>query len=370
MSHAFFRIVGILIFLALGFHAATAAEPRETELPYSYFFESAELQARYKLNDQALALYKVAFDKTKDDAAQARCLMGMAFVLDEQGKHAEAAELWRGLLNSSDPVTSGRARLILGQHCSDAKQFDAAIALWEDAALHDKLLIFRQTAAAKLSALMVEQKRGAEKLKTYQERLAKNPSDAALLDMVLGLQKDDATGRADTLALVAKSAPLDSMHAELLGSALFDAGRLDEAAWHYCELAKDPLQASWARERLAAIAMQRGKPDEAEKLIVENGEREPRDVRSELELCRKLLELGLLSGAEKHGRAAYALADERTMKGAVAMELGDALFRQAKFEEARALLAPLAEQNAWPGLKARAQALCAKMPAAEKAPNF
>jgi len=69
----------------------------------------------------------------------------------------------------------------------------------------------------------------------------------------------------------------------------------------------------------------------------------------------------LWAPAEKNAREAYNLAEGATLKAAAAIELGEALFRLGRVEEAKGFLKPLAEQSAWRGLQTRARALMAEM---------
>ena len=360
--------------LAVNLLAAEArtAEPEAAELPPAYFLDLAELKVRYKLYSEALNLYKTALEKSSDKIERSRCQMGIAFVLEAQGNAAEALNVWKSLAAAADdPVIAARARLILGQRYAETGQTDDAIAALEAVALHEKMEIVRQTAASKLSALLLTTPRANEKLVAYQQLLAANPKDLVLLQLVINLQKDDPAGRAATFSAVSKSATLDVYQMDQWASALIDAGKSDEATQLYQTLAKnDPAQAGLLYDRLAAIAVKNGKPEEAEALVLFGSNLEPGDVRGELELCRKLLALNLLAGAEKHGRAAFAAANEPVMKSAVAMELGEALFRQRKFDEARVLLAPLAHQDAWQGLQQRAKSLLAKFPPPSQSENF
>ncbi len=350
---------------------SSAAESVEATMPSVYFCELAELKVRYKLYSEAEKLYQLALQKATDATLKTRCQSGMAFVLEEQGRCDEAFGIWERLASSKDPMVAERARLILGQRQAASGKLNAAVAQLEDVALYGRVLIFRKTAATKLSALLHQHKCSSQKLNLYQKLQKKRPEDSVLLDLVLDLQKDHPAARVAVLTGVAKTKPLDVHHSELLGSALIELGRLDEAERLYRQMAKaSPLQSGWANQGLAVIAIKRGKQDVAEKLIGSNDEGTPPDVRSALELCRKFLSLGLLVAAERHGRLAYRLADERVMKGAVAMELGDALFQQAKFSEARKLLEPLAEQVEWRGLKVRAKALCKKIPLSESKSDF
>ncbi len=349
-----------------------AAEPEETTLPPAYFLDMAELKVRYKLYPEALALYKTALEKSSDKMERSRCQMGIAFLLEAQGNASESLNAWKRLAASTDdPVVASRARLVLGQRYADAGKIDEAIATLEAVVLREKMEILRQTAATKLSTLLLSTSRAKEKLAAYQQLLIANPKDAVLLQLVIGLQEDDPAGRAATFSAVSKSATLDAYQLDQWGSALIDAGKTDEATQLYQTLAKkDAAQAGLLYDRLAAIAVKNGKLDDAEALVVSGSNLEPGDVRGELEVCRKLLALNLYPGAEKHGRAAYQAVTEPVMKGAVAMELGEALFRQNKLDEARVLLAPLADQDAWQGLKQRARAILADFPPTATAEKF
>jgi tetratricopeptide (TPR) repeat protein len=340
-----------------------AGEPREADLPAAYFGELAELKARYKLYAEALALYTKAVEKAPGAEEQARYQLGIAQVLDAQGRGTEAAAAWKQLAGSSDPAVAGRARLTLARRLAEAGQTDEAIKALEDIALRHAILLFRQTAAVELGKLLLAGKRTDAKLKEYQERLAANPRDRVLLDLVLALQKDDPKGRSATLAALNKDGPFDVGLLDLQGEALIQAGALDEAARLYRGLKKDmPNETRRANERLANIAVRQGRPAEAEELLVAGAADMPKEPRTELYLARQCLALGLWAAAEKHARAAYEAVDDKAMKAAVGMELGEALFRQGKLDAARPVLRPIAEQELWRGLQLRAQQLLAQFP--------
>lgn len=346
---------------------ATAVEPAEADLPAAYFGELAELECRYKRYSAAVALYRTAQRKAADQKEQSRYELGLAQALEAQGNQAEAEAAWGRLTQSPDPIVVSRARLTLAQRLVAKGQTDEAIKALEDIALHDPTMIFRQTAALALGQQLAASKRAAAKLGEYQDRLARNPKDRILLDLVLFLQKDDPGGRAATLALVLKALPLDIDLLDQRGQALIAAGQVDEAEHIYAALRKDfPGETRRANERLAAIAVKNGRPAEAEVLIIAASADMPDEPRTALYRARQCLALGLWPAAEKYARAAYAAVDEKTMKAAAGMELGEALFRQAKFAEARSLLAPIADQEVWGGLRQRARDLLAQFPAGDQ----
>src|SRR5262249_31633041 len=65
------------------------------EMPASYYAEMAEVKFRYHLNAEALDLLGQAMQKSPAAELRTRCRVGIAFVLEAQGKPDEALKIWK-----------------------------------------------------------------------------------------------------------------------------------------------------------------------------------------------------------------------------------------------------------------------------------
>lgn len=122
----------------------------------------------------------------------------------------------------------------------------------------------------------------------------------------------DLEGAAREYRAVIAAAPNDANGYTLLGNVLFEQGRLDEAKRIYTEaLAKD-RKAREARRGLATIALRQGDVGSARGWFEALVNSDPTDAEARSALGKLLLGQGDLDGAEKHLRAALAIANNET----------------------------------------------------------
>jgi tetratricopeptide (TPR) repeat protein len=334
----------------------------EQDQPAAYFAALAEVKARFGMASEACELYRKAIERAKSDAERAEYQIGLAQALEAGGDKDAAKALWTEMSKGSDSVAAGRAQLQLASILAEQGQADKAAELLEKLALGSPIQLFRRTAADQLAKLLLSGKDWRARLAQYRERIRKEPGHRELLELVLALQADDPKGRCETLKEALAANPRDRDLFRRYPSALLDAGLLDEAEKEYRSLKENyPTESQLANDKLALIAARKGRPAEAEQMLLQSAANIPEGVQRSLYLARKYLGLGLWVPAEKHARQAYAQARGDAMKVATAIELGEALMRLGKREEALALLKPIAEQSLWRGLQVRAKGLISEM---------
>jgi len=334
------------------------APGKERKLPASYYAELAEVQRRYGQFDEATALYKKALDLAVTDEEKIALKMGLAETLESAGKSAQATEEWQQLSNAKNPVVGFRAKLAIALNMVAEGKKDQAVEVLETLALSCPIQNYRAVAASHLAKLVDKQ----QKLELYKARLAKEPKHRELLALVLELQKNDALGRAETLGVVYKADPLDLDIVQQYGVSLLNAGQLDDAEAFYKKMLADfPPFSRQACEQLAQIAARKGDSKEAEAQAEKSATGMADDVERSLYLVRLALNLKLYPMAQKYGKQAAERAKGEATLAAANMELGEALFHLSREVEAAKILQPIAEQNVWRGLKARAQDILSRI---------
>jgi len=342
--------------------AARHAEPTEDHLPAAYFAALAKVKSDYGLFTEAAALYRTAMAREEKESQKAQYELGLAQALFDGGHADDALAIWKRISEGSDLSTASWAQMRLAMGLADSGHADEAAAMYEKIALDSPLQVLRGTAARKLGELLAKRENRANKLAQFKERLMKQPDRRELLDLVLALQEDDPDGRLATLEALLKLKPHDPELTRLYGEELLEADRLDDAEKFYLAMMRDyPEDTRRACEKLAHIAVLKENPAKAEEWVMMAVRDFPAGVERSMYLARQEIALELWAPAEKNAREAYNLAEGATLKAAAAIELGEALFRLGRVEEAKGFLKPLAEQSAWRGLQTRARALMAEM---------
>jgi len=342
--------------------AAPRAEPAEAQLPAAYFAALAKVKSDYGLFTEAVALYRTAMEREPKESQKAQYELGLAQALFDGGRQAEALAIWKRLGEGADPSASSWAQMRLAMGLAESGRGEEAAQMFEKIALDSPLQVLRGTAARRLGELLAEREDRDEKLQLFKDRLMKQPERRELLDLVLALQEDDPDGRIATLGELLKLKPHDPELTRLYGEELLEADRLDDAEKFYLGVMRDyPEDTRRACEKLAEIASLKEDPAKAEEWVMMAVRDFPAGIERSLYLARQEIALELWGPAEKNAREAYNLADGATMKAAAAIELGEALCRLGRVDEAKTLLKPLAEQSAWRGLQTRARGLMAEM---------
>lgn len=332
--------------------ADAVAQSDSKALPASYFADMALVKQHYNLFDEARALFAEAIARAQNDQDKTDYQIRLAETLDEAGAVADAGTLWKTLSESRTPAVAYRARVAIASKLTDDGKIPEAAAVLEEIAANSPIQAYRAAAARQLAKIVDK----AAKLPEYKRRLANEPKNKELLNLILSLQENDAAGRNETLALVYNANPRDLEIMQRYGQSLVDAGKIDDAQKYFTEMRTNyPSLNRDACVQLAGLSMRKGNAAAAADLIAQSAAEMPDDIQKSLYLTREYLAKGLFELAEKHGREADARARGEAMKAAVAMELGDALYHLKKFDEALALLKPVAEQSLWHGLQKRAQ---------------
>ena len=335
----------------------------EAALPAAYFAEMAAVKRRFNQFVDACELYREAIARTEGESDRQTLELSLAECLEAADHIKEADALWAQLAGSKIPAVAYRAKLTLTSKLAAEGKLDEARAQLEEIAFHSPVQLYRDTAAKQLASLGG----GTDKLAEYKARFAKDPRDTALLKLILALQENDPAGRAETLSVAYKADPKNLELIQRYGESLMEAHKDADAEAFFSGLLKDyPSMNLQASARLAELAMRAGDREKAAALALHAADRLPDDIEKYLFLTREHLELGLYEQAEHFGREADARAQGEAMKAAVAMELGEALFRLKKYEEALKVLRPVAEQALWRGLQTRAQKLVASIPTQSK----
>ena len=342
--------------------AARRAEPAEDQLPAAYFAALAQIKSQYGLFTEAAALFREAMAREAKESQKAQYELSLAQTLFEGGNQADALAIWQRLSDGADPSAASWAQMRLAMGLAESGRADEAALILEKIALESPMQVLRATAARKLGELLAAREDRAEKLKTFTERLFKQPNRRELLDLALALQEEDPDARIATLEGMLKLKPHDPELTRLYGEELLEADRLDDARKFYLGVMRDyPEDTRRACEKLAEIASLQDDPEKADEWIMMAVRDFPAGVERSLYLARQEIALELWEPAEKNAREAYNLAEGAAMKAATGIELGEALFRLGRVDEAKELLKPLAEQSAWRGLQTRAKGLLAEM---------
>jgi superkiller protein 3 len=152
----------------------------------------------------------------------------------------------------------------------------------------------------------------------------------------LRLKAGDVAGALGELRVAVQKAPDDAEAWELLGNALFEAQRYEEAERSYRSALDLDRRSPTARRSLAQLALRRGRRPEAERLLRELVAESPHDPELQLALGTLLSSRGdlggagaafgqALVGAPRHRAALYNL-------GRTYLRVGDLASAQAAFE--------------------------------------
>ncbi|HYG78473.1 MAG TPA: hypothetical protein VEK08_25965 [Planctomycetota bacterium] len=335
------------------------------EVPGSFYADVAAIYAKYEFYAEAAKLYRQAISLERDKEKIAKYKIDLGQALEATGSEndkAQARRVWDELARDPNPVISAEAKLHIAATLLRTGDTKGALAGFEEIAIENPVEAFRRGAASQIEAILKQAGTKNQKIAEYLQRFAANPENEALLSLIINLQHDNPSAKVETLkAAVAAKAGKPELQ-ERLGAALIEAGDIAEAEKVLSALAGNfPEYQQSANALLARAALKKNDSATAKKKILESAATMPDGYRKSLHLSREFLKLQLADAAEEQARAAISAADNEALKAAASMELADALFRQRKFTEAKSLLDPLAAQNAWQGLQARAQEILSQI---------
>jgi Flp pilus assembly protein TadD len=152
----------------------------------------------------------------------------------------------------------------------------------------------------------------------------------------LRLRAGDVAAALGELRVAVQTSPTDPQAWALLGNALFEAQRYEEAERSYRNALELDRRSRPVRRSLAQLALRRGRLPEAERLLRELASEAPRDPDAQLALGNLLAARGDLTAARgafqqalvavpRHPAALYAL-------GRASLRAGDLAAAQAAFE--------------------------------------
>lgn len=275
--------------------------------------------------EEVAAVYESAMARTPEDLHLRR---RYAELLDAAGRHAEAADEWRTLLDAAPGnlywLTS------LGASLREAGELDGA-----SQAFRDVLETDSGNAAAHFGLGSVLQKRGkfAEAVTAYEEALRLRPGYAEAVNN-LGLIAMDREQNAEALAHFQRAIEMRPELAEArenLGVTLLKMSQVEAARREFRRAAEINPDSGSARYHLGASLAAEGRVDEALPLLTEAARLDPDSAESHYSLGGVLASSGRMEQALHHldqaTRLNPKLAEAHYNKGLI-------LVRQGRLEDA------------------------------------
>lgn len=331
---------------------ASAAEGR----PARFSADLAEVYGRHGEHQRACELYREALAAANDRAEGAVYRSALADELLACSDQAAAKSLLMELTRDQDLAMAANANIRLAKLDAAAGAIDDAVDRLHDVAADCPIHELRRSAIQLLVELAGKHARANDVITVLRERLATEDGAADLLEIALRVASPAA--RVALAAAAVEAHPDDPQLRLRHAEALAGTQRYDEAVEAYRQLAQDvPDLEMDACEGLARIAAERHDIEGLVAAVEQAAAGMSDDIERDLYMNRQYAQLGAWEQAAATAKVAYDRAANLgpAMRSAAGMELGEALMRLGRVNEAKAVLAPIASQSTWHELQMRAQ---------------